>query len=59
MTATEVNPVIPCAARMAVGCLYNQEIDEAPQLSFSHVVKSGDAVTLAREVRRGLAHTDV
>ncbi len=37
-----------------VGCLYNQETSESPQLYFSHMLKTGDAYTLAAEIRRGL-----
>lgn len=37
-----------------VGCLYNQETDEYPQLYFSHQFKAGDPYMLAREVRSGL-----
>jgi hypothetical protein len=39
-------------------CLYNQETDEHPQLYFDHMLKSGDAYELAREIRRGLDLTD-
>ncbi len=42
-----------------VGCLYNQETDEYPQLYFSHQFKSGDAYRLAAEVRRGLDRLNV
>lgn len=41
-----------------IGCLYNQEIGEQPQLYFSHQFKTGDPYVLAREVRRGLDHTN-
>jgi hypothetical protein len=40
------------------GCLYNQETDEQPQLYFDHMLKTGDAYQLAREIRRGLDETD-
>jgi uncharacterized protein DUF1259 len=61
MTADEVNPVIHTmrAAGWQIGCLYNQETDEHPQLYFSHAFKTGEATTLAQEIRRGLDHTDV
>ena len=36
------------------GCLYNQETAEHPQLFFDHMLKVGDAYTLAREIRQGL-----
>jgi hypothetical protein len=56
MTSSEVQPVI---RRMRhkdwfVGCLYNQETNEHPQLYFAHMLKTGDAYELAHEVRRGL-----
>lgn len=57
MTAEEVTPVIK---RMLLdlqwfqGCLYNQEIDEHPQLFFDHMLKEGDAYKLAEEIRIGL-----
>jgi hypothetical protein len=41
-----------------VGCLYNQETDEHPQLFFSHQLKTGDAYQLAHEVRLALNHTN-
>lgn len=37
-----------------VGCLYNQETDEYPQLYFSHQFTAGDPYTLASQVRSGL-----
>ena len=37
-----------------IGCLYNQETDEDPQLFFSHQFKEGDPLQLAREIRSGL-----
>ena len=41
-----------------IGCLYNQETDEFPQLFFSHQFKKGDPLELAREIRAGLELTD-
>jgi len=41
-----------------IGCLYNQETDEQPQLFFSHQFKIGDPYQLAAEVRRGLDQTN-
>ena len=41
-----------------IGCLYNQETDEHPQLFFSHQFKKGDPIELAREIRAGLQLTD-
>lgn len=60
MLASEVMGVV---ARMRhqgwfQGCLYNQETNEHPQLFFDHMLKTGDAYMLAREVRRGLDRTD-
>jgi hypothetical protein len=37
-----------------IGCLYNQETGERPQLYFSHEFKTGDPYALARQVRNGL-----
>jgi Domain of Unknown Function (DUF1259) len=37
-----------------VGCLYNQETDEHPQLYFSHMLKTGNAYRLAHQIRAGL-----
>jgi hypothetical protein len=61
MTASEVNPVTATMRRHGwdIGCLYNQETAEQPQLYFSHTFKRGDALHLAHEVREGLEHTDV
>ncbi len=42
-----------------IGCLYNQETDEQPQLFFSHQFKTGNALTLAREIRQGLNRMDM
>jgi hypothetical protein len=60
MDADEVMPVV---ARMRslgwlVGCLYNQETDEKPQLYFSHMLKVSDPYELAAEIREGLDLTD-
>jgi hypothetical protein len=41
-----------------VGCLYNQETQEHPQLFFSHMVKKGDPYALAAQVRSGLDLTN-
>lgn len=59
LTATEVNPVtqIMLSQGWEDGCLYNQELGESPQLFFSHMIKVGDAVSLARQIRAGLRHT--
>ena len=42
-----------------VGCLYNQETSEHPQLYFTHFLKVGDAYALAAELRQALTLTDV
>jgi hypothetical protein len=59
-TSSEVEPVVSLMRRQGwfVGCLYNQETNEEPQLYFAHMLKTGDAYTLAAEVRRGLDLTD-
>jgi uncharacterized protein DUF1259 len=62
MSGPEVQRVV---ARMRgfgfhVGCLYNQETEEHPQLFFAHMVQVGDPYALARQVRQGLdlTHAD-
>jgi hypothetical protein len=59
MTASEIQPVMKTmrAQGWEIGCLYNQETSESPQLYFSHQFAVGDPATLARQVRRGLDHT--
>jgi hypothetical protein len=42
-----------------VGCLYNQETAEHPQLYFTHFLKVGDAYALATELRQALELTRV
>lgn len=61
MVAREINPVVKLMRSMSwdIGCLYNQETDEHPQLYFSHQFKTGDALQLAREIRAGLDLMDV
>jgi hypothetical protein len=60
MESSEVQPVVSLMRGQGwfVGCLYNQETNERPQLYFSHMLKVGDAYELAQEVRRGLDLTD-
>jgi hypothetical protein len=60
MESSEVQPVVALMRRQGwfVGCLYNQETNEYPQLYFSHMLKVGDAYALAQEVRRGLNLSD-
>jgi hypothetical protein len=59
MTSQEVMPVMRTMRGMGwfVGCLYNQETAEKPQLFFSHQLKTGNAYQLAHEIRKGLNHT--
>lgn len=56
MIASEINKVVGKMQSQGwdIGCLYNQETDEYPQLYFSHQFKVGDAITLAKEIRNGL-----
>jgi hypothetical protein len=56
ITSSEVQKVVAVMRTQGwfVGCLYNQETSESPQLYFSHMLKTGDAYALAAEVRRGL-----
>jgi Domain of Unknown Function (DUF1259) len=60
MESSEVMPVVSLMRRLGwfQGCLYNQETNEYPQLYFDHMLKTGDAYALAREIRRGLDLTD-
>ncbi len=60
MLASEVMPVTKAmrAKGWDVGCLYNQETDEHPQLYFSHQFKTGNATQLAQEIRAGLNLTN-
>jgi hypothetical protein len=60
MSGHEVQPVVAIMRRQGwfVGCLYNQETGEQPQLFFAHMLKTGDAYALAREVRAGLDRTN-
>jgi hypothetical protein len=60
MTAQEVQGLTALMRSMGwqVGCLYNQETDEQPQLYFEHQFKAGDPYVLAHEIRRGLDRID-
>jgi hypothetical protein len=60
MSGPEVQAVVALMRRQGwfVGCLYNQETQESPQLYFSHMLKIGDPYALATEIRRGLDKTD-
>lgn len=59
MRADEIGPVCRTmrAAGFEIGCLYNQETDEQPQLYFAHMIARGAPETLAAAIRRGLDHT--
>jgi Domain of Unknown Function (DUF1259) len=59
MTADEVDPVCRAMrhAGFEIGCLYNQETSEHPQLYFAHMFATGDAQTLAVKIRHALDHT--
>jgi hypothetical protein len=61
MVASEVQPVVRHMRRHGwdIGCLYNQETDEQPQLYFSHQFKTGNALELAREIRSALSLMEV
>jgi Domain of Unknown Function (DUF1259) len=56
MKSSEVQPVVSLMRQLGwfQGCLYNQETNEHPQLYFDHMLKTGNAYALAREIRRGL-----
>jgi hypothetical protein len=59
MSAGEVDPVCRTmrAQGFEIGCLYNQETGEHPQLYFAHMIATGEPQRLARAIRRGLDHT--
>lgn len=42
------------AQRWDIGCLYNRETEEHPQLFFSHRFKTGNPYEPAHQIRRGL-----
>jgi hypothetical protein len=56
MEAGEIDKVTSLMRGMGwdIGCLYNQETAEQPQLYFSHQLKTGDPYKLAGEIRKGL-----
>ena len=60
MEAREIGPVMRVMRQQGwdIGCLYNQETDEHPQLFFSHQFKTGDPYRLAQEIRSGLDRTN-
>jgi hypothetical protein len=61
MTAFNINPLVGTMRKMGwdIGCLYNQETDEFPQLFFSHEFKTGNPYALAAQVRKGLDHDTI
>lgn len=56
LIAAEIQPVVRRQMQKGwdIGCLYNQEIAESPQLYFSHQFKTGDPLDLARDIRSAL-----
>ncbi len=56
LVANEINPVFRLMRQNGwdIGCLYNQETAERPQLYFSHQFKTGDPYELAHEIRAAL-----
>lgn len=60
MIASEVDGVFKVmqAHGFYVGCLYNQETDEQPQLYFAHIWANGDVYDLASKIRHGLNKTN-
>jgi Domain of Unknown Function (DUF1259) len=60
MAASEVSSVVRRmrAAGFEVGCLYNQETAEHPQLYFAHMLAVGAPEHLALQMRRALDHTN-
>jgi hypothetical protein len=61
MEAKEINGVTATMRGQGwdIGCLYNQETDEHPQLFFEHAMKQGDPYQLAAQVRNGLDKMNV
>ncbi len=60
LLASEVNHVVRFSRKHGwdIGCLYNQETDEHPQLYFSHHFKTGNSIELAKEIRGALNLTN-
>jgi uncharacterized protein DUF1259 len=60
MTTREVEPVTTLMRRRhwQDGCLYNQETGEHPQLYFSHMLRTGDPLVLAHQIREALDRTN-
>lgn len=61
MIASEIQNVIGVMRQQGwdIGCLYNQETAEDPQLFYSHQIKTGDPLQLAREIRKGLNYMNL
>ena len=61
MFASQIQSVIGAMRNQGwdIGCLYNQETAETPQLYFSHDFKTGNPYQLAHEIRDGLDHMNV
>ncbi len=59
MKSNVIRPVITTMRghSWAAHCLYNQETAKSPQLYFAHMMKTGDPIALAREIRDGLDRT--
>jgi hypothetical protein len=60
MTAGEIDAVCRRmrAAGFEIGCLYNQETAEHPQLYFAHMIGVADPQQLAVDIRKALDHTN-
>lgn len=60
MTASEVEPVCRHmrAAGFEIGCLYNQETAQHPQLYFAHMLAVGEPQHFAVAIRKGLDLTN-
>lgn len=60
MIGREVDPVFQTmrSQGFTIGCLYNQETDERPQLYFSHQWAVGNPYDLANRIRKGLNLTN-
>ncbi len=61
LVASEVNPALMKSRSLGweIHCLYNQETNESPQLYFSHNLKVGDPIALAREISQVLERINV
>jgi hypothetical protein len=59
MTTKEVQAVtrVMRHRRWEIGCLYNQEIGEHPQLFFEHAFKTGKTLALAHQIRKAIDQT--